>query len=203
MQRTVLAIALSLFAVAATAADDWDNLVQGNARYVEGHLVYSHLDSIRRATRDKQKPPVTVVTCADSRVPPELIFDQTVGDLFVVRVAGNVIDDFNLASVEYAVSQGYTKLIVVMGHESCGAVDAAISGGTDFGSPALNALVKKIRTNLDQRKPPIRQAIEMNARASTKEIRASKIVQDNKIPVVTVYYSFDGKVTRLSENGGD
>jgi len=196
MQRIVLAIALSLFAV-STVANDWDDLMRGNRRYVDGHLVYSHLASQRRANAGQQNPPVTVISCADSRVPPELMFDQTVGDLFVVRVAGNVMDDFNLASVEYAVANKWTKMIVVVGHESCGAVKEAVSNQTDFGSPALNALEKKIRENLGGRKPPLREAIDMNARATAAQLRESKIIRDSNVEIVTTYYSFDGKVTKI------
>jgi carbonic anhydrase len=201
MQRVVCAIALSLFVVFPAAADEWDDLMRGNRRYVDGHLVYSHLTSQRRATRAAQEPPVTVISCSDSRVPPELMFDQTVGDLFVVRVAGNVIEPFNLASAEYAAApgNGWTKLIVVVGHEECGAVKEALSNKTEFGSPALNALVAKIRANLDGKKPPLREATDINARASARQLAASKIIRDSKVPIVTAYYSFDGKVTKVGD----
>lgn len=198
MQCAVLAIVLSLFTASTIAADEWGDLMRGNVRYVAGHLVYSHLASQRRATAPKQNPPVTVLSCADSRVPPELMFDQTVGDLFVLRVAGNVVDTFNLASIEYAVAKGYTKTIVVIGHENCGAVEEALSEKTEFGSDSLNALVKKIRENLRGRKPPIREAVELNAMAAVAQLRASKIISDAKVPIVVAYYSFDGKVMKLA-----
>lgn len=206
MQRAIRTVALSLFvvftAVAAAPPDEWGDLMNGNRRYVRGHLVYSHLRAQRRATHDHQSPPVTVVSCSDSRVPPELMFDQTVGDLFVIRVAGNVIDTFNLASVEYAVAKGYTKLIVVIGHQSCGAVKEAVSDKTEFGSPSLDALVAKIRENLGGRKPPIEEGVEINARASAKQLLdESKIIRDavnaGKVEIVTAYYAFDGTVRRL------
>src|SRR5438034_7124401 len=198
MQRTLRITAVLLFiAAAANAADEWGDLMRGNARYVKRTLVYSHLRSQRRAWSTSQRPPVTIISCADSRVPPELMFDQTIGDVFVVRVAGNVIDDFNLASVEYAVANKWTKLIVVIGHESCGAVKEAISDKTDFGSPALNELVEKVRDNLNKQKPELERAVEMNAEASTKQLRTSKIISDSKVKIVTAYYSFDGKVRRI------
>lgn len=184
-------------------ADEWSNLMRGNRRYIQGHLVYSHLRSQRNATRRAQHPPVTVISCADSRVPPELMFNQTVGDLFVVRVAGNVIDDFNLASVEYAVAKGWTKEIVVIGHQSCGAVEAALES-KDPGTDPLRALVKKIRDNIkyDPNKPPpppLKEAIELNAHASARQLLESKIIRDAKVPIVVAYYSFDGKVTKLGD----
>jgi carbonic anhydrase len=197
MQRTLRAAAVVVFLFAAAAhADEWADLMRGNARYVAGHLVYSHLGAVRRAHRDGQNPPVTIISCADSRVPPELMFDQTIGDLFVVRVAGNVIDTFNLASVEYAVANKWTKLIVVIGHESCGAVEAALSD-KDPGSDSLRALVAKIRKNLDDKKPPLKEATEMNARASAKQLERSEIIRNSKVKIVTVYYAFDGTVRKV------
>lgn len=206
MQRILRAAAIALLiaatAVAADAPSEWDMLMRGNRAYVDGMLVYSHLAAIRRATADHQDPHVTIVSCSDSRVPPELMFNQTVGDLFVIRVAGNVVDTFNLASVEYAVANGYTRTIVVIGHENCGAVKEAISNKTEFGSDSLNDLVKKIRANLQGKKPPLKEAVEMNARASTKQLLdESKIIRDKvnagTVKIVTAYYSFDGKVVRL------
>jgi len=197
MQRTLRAFAILFFIAAAAQADEWSDLMKGNRRYVGGHLVYSHLRSQRRATSKDQHPPVTIISCADSRVPPELMFDQTVGDIFVVRVAGNVIDDFNLASVEYAVANKWTKLIVVIGHEYCGAVKEAISDKSEFGSPSLDALVAKIRENLDGHKPPIREAVDINAHASAKQLLESKIIRDSGVRVVTAYYSFDGRVKKI------
>jgi carbonic anhydrase len=204
MQRTLRAAAIIvLIAAAATAAaDEWSDLMHGNARYVAGHLVYSHLRAQRRAWTTTQRPPVTIISCADSRVPPELMFDQTIGDLFVVRVAGNVADTFNLASVEYGIENKWTKLIVVMGHENCGAVSAAIGGKTY--PKHLDELVAKIRSNLGGRTPPLREATDMNARATAKElVEKSTIianaVRDGKVKIVTAYYSFDGRVTKLDD----
>ena len=200
MQRALRAAAILLFVAAAAQADEWADLMRGNARYIAGHLVYSHLRSQRRAHRKSQEPPVTILSCADSRVPPELMFDQTIGDLFVVRVAGNVVDTFNLASVEYAVKNKWTKLIVVIGHEECGAVKAALEG--HGGTPALDKLVEKIEDNLDHQKPPLKEAVEINARASAKQLLAEsedirKAVEAGAVKLVTAYYSFDGKVHRL------
>jgi carbonic anhydrase len=88
---------------------------------------------------------------------------------------------------------------VVIGHESCGAVKEALSDETDFGSPALNALVAKIRKNLGGRKPEMKAAVELNARASAEQLRASEIIRKAKVPIVVAYYSFDGRVTKLGD----
>jgi len=204
MQRAVRFAALSLLLAAAafsTSRDFWHELMLGNGRFVSGKLVYKHLKAQRQENAEHQYPPVTVLSCADSRVPPELIFDHSVGDLFVVRVAGNVADEFALASIEYAVVKGYTKLIVVMGHERCGAVEAAIDG-KKLPSDALNNLVAHISKNIGAAPPPLEEAIKKNAKASAKDLldRSAIIrdaVKEEKIRIVTAYYSFDGRVTEI------
>lgn len=133
----------------ATPEVYWQKLMLGNAKYVAGTLTYTGIAARRTATAGTpvgQDPPVTILSCSDSRVPPELIFGRTVSDLFVVRVAGNVASQFDIASIEYAIAKGWTKLIVVMGHEKCGAVEAALDPtDPDPGTPSLVALVQRIR----------------------------------------------------------
>jgi carbonic anhydrase len=101
-------------------------LVEGNARYVAGQRTRTDFSVGRAALAKSQHPFAAILTCADSRVAPELVFDQGPGDLFVVRVAGNFVNDDGLASLEYAVNFLETPLIMVLGHSSCGAVDAAV-----------------------------------------------------------------------------
>jgi len=102
-------------------------LKDGNARFVHGHAEHPHQSSDhRRVVAGGQHPYAVIVTCADSRLSPEILFDEGLGDLFVVRVAGNVADRFALASVEYAVEHLGSRLVVVLGHSSCGAVKAAV-----------------------------------------------------------------------------
>jgi carbonic anhydrase len=100
--------------------------VEGNARYVAGQRTRTDFSVGRAALAKSQHPFAAILTCADSRVAPELVFDQGPGDLFVVRVAGNFVNDDGLASLEYAVNFLETPLIMVLGHSSCGAVDAAV-----------------------------------------------------------------------------
>ena len=106
-----------------------EKLKQGNEKYLDSDCCSGDISCrIRRATCDNgQNPYAIVITCSDSRVIPESIFNAGIGDLFVIRVAGNVIDDHQLGSVEYAASHLGVKLIVVLGHDHCGAVDAAIN----------------------------------------------------------------------------
>jgi len=118
-------------------------LVAGNKRFVDGNLSHGNIAvERRRAFTAYQAPFATLLSCSDSRVPPELIFDQNLGDLFIVRVAGNFADAVGLGTIEYGYSALHAKLIVVLGHESCGAIKAtvdAIKSGIEL-PPHLNAL---------------------------------------------------------------
>lgn len=126
-------------------------LKNGNKRYTTAH---SRRDGISQKDRAKlvsgQKPYAIVLSCSDSRVPPELVFDQKLGEIFVVRTAGQSLDYSAIASIEYAVSHLGSNLIVVMGHESCGAVKAALATlkGGDAGSVWLNKLVADLHPHL-------------------------------------------------------
>src|SRR5215218_7417660 len=115
-------------------ADALKAIMEGNARFVAAKAAYPHQTVEQRTSvAGGQHPIAVVLSCSDSRVPPELVFDQGLGDLFVVRVAGNVADDAVIASIEYAVEHLGPTLVVVLGHEKCGAVaatlDAVKTGG--------------------------------------------------------------------------
>jgi carbonic anhydrase len=186
----------------------WSALVQGNKGFVAGTVSYTQLKAERDQFANGQAPPITVLSCSDSRVPPELIFNQSLGTLFVVRSAGNVADDFGLASIEYAIAQGYTKLIVVLGHESCGAVVASLGGG-DPATPALTALATRIRTSFagipydPKDAANVQKAVEVNARAAAASLLAhSKLIRDavlgGKVKIVPANYDLKtGQVKKL------
>ena len=114
-----------------TGAEAMQKLLEGNARFVSGNV--SHQDQYVLERRSElissQHPFAIVVGCSDSRVPPEAVFDQGLGDIFVVRTAGQVLDNASLGSIEYAVEHLGVPLVVVLGHDSCGAVTAAVKGG--------------------------------------------------------------------------
>ncbi|HWR45144.1 carbonic anhydrase [Sporomusa sp.] len=119
-------------------------LVDGNKRFTSEKYADSQIGQARRTELVKgQHPFAVIVSCSDSRVPPELLFDQGLGDLFVVRVAGNVLDSIELGSIEYAVEHLGAKLIVVLGHEKCGAVKATVDGGEV--PPNIKAIAAKIQ----------------------------------------------------------
>src|SRR3982750_1745082 len=106
----------------------WNALAAGNHRFVTGKTEPHHLVARRKQLTTTQNPHIAVLSCADSRVPPELIFDQGLGDLFVVRSAGESADPLSVGSIEYAFEHLGTSVVVVMGHQKCGAVTAACSG---------------------------------------------------------------------------
>lgn len=126
-------------------------LKNGNIRFTHNKLRKDGIaaSDLKRLSTG-QKPHTIVLSCSDSRVPPEVLFDQKLGEIFVIRTAGQALDSSVIASIEYAVSHLGTNLIVVMGHESCGAVKAALStlSGGDAGSPSLNKLVADIHPRL-------------------------------------------------------
>ena len=146
-------VALACLALTAQAAhkkgaapvtdDSLTRLKEGNQRY----LMNATRAAERAATAQDQSPYAIVLTCADSRVAPEILFDESLGQLFVVRVAGNVVDSDVLGSIEYAVEHLHSHFLVVLGHESCGAVKAAIDGGTL--PPDIAGLVAKISPAVD------------------------------------------------------
>jgi carbonic anhydrase len=115
---------------AAEANSPLARLEEGNRRAASNHSTHPHASSARRGeVAQSQSPFAVIVSCSDSRVPPELLFDQGYGDLFVIRIAGNVVEDTALGSIEYAVEHLGAKLLVVLGHERCGAVKATVDGG--------------------------------------------------------------------------
>jgi carbonic anhydrase len=186
----------------------WTQLTNGNGVYETGALRYTGLKEARTNTAGGQKPPVTVLSCSDSRVPPELVFHRGIGDLFVARLAGNVADTFGIASIEYAVAHDWTKVIVVLGHERCGAVTEALKT-VEPDTPALRALVRRIRKSFPagiktgNKRDYVRAAVIANAKASADYIiLKSKVigdaVRDHKVGVVVAYYSMaSGKVERI------
>ena len=182
-------------------------LKAGNKRHVTtNYKLNNHKTAARRAELAKgQHPGAIVLSCADSRVPPEIVFDQGLGDLFVVRVAGNIVEDSGLGSIEYAVSHLGPKLVVVLGHERCGAVDATLKGGDAPGHIA--ALVKKIQPAIESSKDmpgdKLDNAVRINVRIAVDELKISQpilseLAAQGKIKIVGARYDLDtGVVTWL------
>ncbi|MEW6053710.1 MAG: carbonic anhydrase [Nitrospirota bacterium] len=146
LSALLMVAVFSGFVFAGSAGDEaLQKLMDGNKRYVEGSLGQKDIgDTKRKELLKGQKPFAIVVTCSDSRVAPELLFDQGLGDLFVIRVAGNVVDPIGLGSIEYAAEHLHSPLLVILGHEKCGAVGATIDAkGKPEGN--IGAIVKKIQ----------------------------------------------------------
>ncbi len=187
----------------------WAELLTGNARYVLGQPNARELVTRRHELLGGQHPRTIVLTCSDSRVPPELIFDQSLGDLFVIRTAGSVVDAVATASIEYAVEHLGAHLIVVLGHEKCGAVTAALSDER-MPSPSLDVLMGHIRPGIahattgvvgDER---LRRAIEANVDESKRELLSSspivreRIEQGSLLVIEAMYALGGGEVRELS-----
>jgi carbonic anhydrase len=181
-------------------------LKDGNARFVSETSIAQPINRTRRATlATGQTPFATFLSCSDSRVPPEIVFNTGLGDLFVVRTAGEVPDHAVLASVEYAAEHLYVPLLVVMGHESCGAVKAAVEKGKSLG-PNLDYLVAAItpaveRTKSTPEKERLKAAILANVQQVAGDtLQKSEIlqhlVQKRQLTVIGAYYELaSGKVT--------
>ena len=126
-------------------------LKEGNELFRQGEFNQHGVDtSLRIKISAEQHPRAVILTCADSRVSPELIFDKGLGDLFVIRVAGNIVDDAVLGSIEYAVEHLHTSLIVVMGHQYCGAISAAVSDWRDPEKANINNHIRSLTDKIEQ-----------------------------------------------------
>jgi carbonic anhydrase len=180
-------------------------LKKGNARFVAGAMTHPDQGRARlKALAAGQQPFATILSCSDSRVPPEVIFDQGLGDLFVVRVAGNVADPVNLGSVEYAAEHLGVPVVVVLGHHKCGAVKAT-SEAVEAGAKVegnLGAIVGEISPAVEEaRKSPGKEGLVNDAaHANVKRTAAAmlerspplrKLVEEGRIKIVGAVYDLD------------
>jgi len=178
-------------------------LLDGNRRFVDKKLTsfQDDLTILQQNTVEKQEPFAAVLSCSDSRVPVELVFDQTIGHIFVARVAGNVASAEVIASLEYGVAVLGTAVLMVMGHGSCGAVKAAIGGKAVPGQ--ISALYRYIRPAIDAAGADLDAATMANARIQAKLLResspviAERVAQGTLSVVASHYDLATGKVTIL------
>ncbi len=187
-----------------TQQDILERLKDGNDRFVADKLDNKLQDSSRRGNlTGGQEPYAIVLSCADSRVVPELAFDTGLGELFVVRVAGNIANNSSIASMEYAVAHCGSKVIVVLGHQACGAVTAATKGGDNGHN--LNHLLSHITPAIAAAPEgaTVNEIVKINAQLTVKELcdRSAIIkgaVDNGTVKVVAGYYNLDsGKVDFL------
>jgi carbonic anhydrase len=174
-----------------SAAEALARLKEGNDRYIKNvRSVDSMLSHSRRDDQAPQLPVAIVLGCSDSRAPAEIVFDQGLGDLFVIRVAGNIVAPSQVGSVEFAAERFGTRLVVVMGHSSCGAIEAALEAVMRKAGPAsrnLMSIVDRVRSSIESlvatelANDPVRlrrEAVRANVRASAAHLRhSSEIIE--------------------------
>ena len=183
-------------------------LMEGNQRFVAGSLTAPSEVVTRRAeVAPSQFPIAAIVSCADSRVPPELIFDRGLGDLFIVRLAGNIVDDAARGSIEFAVDGLGTPLVMVLGHERCGAVAAAVTavqGGSvpNYLVRLTDAIAPAVRRVLGRPGDVVDNAIRANVEVVVEQLSTSDMLladnlQEGRLRIVGAYYSLDTGVVSL------
>jgi len=183
-------------------------LKTGNKHHVAHRYQHPH-ETLERQRQlvSGQHPHAEILSCSDSRVPPEIVFDQGLGDLFIVRVAGNVASDTEIGSLEYGAEHLHVPLIVLLGYESCGAVTAAVRGGPPEGH--IGSLVDLIKPAVEKTRgmssDPVSNAVRMNVELVVKQLRTStpilsELVAHGKIKIVGAVYSIEtGAVTWLPD----
>ena len=177
--------------------------MDGNERFVSRKLKFFEEDLavLKQQTKEKQEPFASVLSCADSRVPVELLFDQSIGQIFVNRVAGNIATSEIIASIEYGVAVLGTRVLMVLAHSGCGAVSAAISAKAVPGQ--ISSLYRYIRPAVDEVKGDFGGAIRANARIQARLLRTSSPViaaalKAGSLQVVAAYYDLaSGRVQLL------
>lgn len=205
--------ALDLHNAADSVIDPLAELKAGNRRFMEDHPVHPHQTIERiRALEIDQHPIAVVISCSDSRVPPELIFDQGLGDLFVVRNAGNIVDNLELGSVEYAVEHLHTPLVVVLGHERCGAIAAFMEHKNDSIPNHIQHIINYIRAEpeeqaLDEQHHNYAHlALEANVHHGVDVLQRSepilaRAIANNQLRVIGAIYQMDtGEVQWLEQD---
>jgi len=183
-----------------------DELIAGNRRFTSGRTSSHRRDlALLQQMMEKQEPFAAVLSCADSRVPVEVVFDQTIGQLFVTRVAGNMVTAEIMASLEYAVAILGTHTILVMGHSRCGAVTAAIQATQGQVVPGqISALFPHIEPAVKQAGPDLEPTVRANALLQAARLRESPLlaamIEEGKLIVAAAYFDLrTGAVTLLDQ----
>lgn len=189
---------------AATTPDTaLKNLVEGNQRFYQDKSLHPDRTGERRLELTAHQAPfATIVGCSDSRVAPEILFDQGIGDLFIVRVAGNVVGPIELDSIEYSVIYLHSSLIMVLGHENCGAVKAVVDGTTKDIEAVAELIQPAAQATQKEKKDRLEKTIKLNAKMVADQLQKSpvlsKMIAEKKLSVVGGYYDFHtGKVELL------
>ena len=191
------------FSKRPTPTEALHKLIEGNLRAIEDRIEHPNYfkESKMKSLLLKQEPFAIIVACSDSRVSPEILFDQGIGDLFVVRVAGNVVGPLELESIHYAVTQLKAPLIVVMGHENCGAVGAVLNN-QDTLIPEISALIRPAIQSCECDKGnKLQNAVEANVKFVVTRLRNELFIQDaikkGELDVIPTYYHLEKGQVRL------
>lgn len=179
------------------AADALDRLKRGNERFASNSLTLNINDDVRKQLLDSQEPFAIILGCSDSRVPIEVVFDQGIGDLFVIRIAGNIVQPSQIGSVEFAAEKFGSRLVVVLGHTRCGAVEATIAELIQsVASPSRNiaSIINKIR-------PAIESLIDKNAPMNADELMHLAVRQNVRYAVNALRHG-SKIIESLIENDG-
>ena len=192
-----------------TAEEAWEELMKGNERYVAGKSAQKDISSRRDEVASGQHPFVTVITCSDSRVSPEILFDQGLGDIFVIRTAGHVVDPIDLGSIEYGVEHLHTPLLVVLGHQSCGAVTAAVENVAEGN---IGVILDEIKPAVDTAKDTGKEGKELIEEAVNENVKlviqntlvespvVKELVEQGELKIIGAKYFLDsGEVELLEE----
>ena len=193
------------------ASEALERLREGNKRFASGNAntQLSNCQARRAELIDTQAPFAVIVACSDSRVPVELLFNQGLGDLFVIRVAGNIVAPSQIGSVEFAASNLGTRLVVVLGHSNCGAVDATLkelSQEQETRSPNLQSIVNRIRPALEVLdNPSLRDAVAANVRNSVEQLRhgsdiLEKLIDSGDLTVIGAEYSIESGLVEFFDD---
>jgi len=196
-------IILTVSAVLGEEAGSLNKLLDGNKRFIAGNLESKDFSDTKRKELAKgQSPFAIVVACSDSRVAPEIIFDQGLGDIFVIRVAGNVLDRVSLGSIEYAAEHLKTPLVIILGHTYCGAVTAAVeSKGRMEGN--IGAIVKRILPAVERAKKEGKSGKDLVNSAIVKNVLLQreymiknspvirKLIKAKELQVITAIYNLE------------
>ncbi len=195
-----------------------ERLRDGNRRYVANELTLNITSADRRSLAAQQNPFAVILGCSDSRVPTEVVFDQGLGELFVIRIAGNIVQPSQIGSVEFAAQKFGTRLVVVLGHTNCGAVEATIEQLTrPAGEQSANitAIVSQIRPSVEgllddfeDRGTLMHHAVRANIRYAANALRhGSKIIEglidEHKLTIVGAEYSLESGVVEFFDGVGE
>lgn len=200
-----------------SAREAFARLREGNRRFIAGKQSDAVASPARRSELVSEQNPIAIILgCSDSRVPAEIIFDQGLGDLFVVRVAGNIVAPSQVGSIEFAAAQFGTKLVVVLGHSNCGAIGATLDEldrPSDLRSPNLRSIVDRVRPSVEtllelgdrpERDVLMRRAVRANVRSSVDHLRhgsetLERLILQGELEVVGAEYDLETGVVEFFE----